>query len=140
MNDYDAIYENAMTILRSNGEWEHKFISRHQAYVYRDGKVEILAFISMMTQEVEELFIDLPLRGEKSSGHFSENTFGINSRNMQGTWVFHWEKNRVKFFRKGRWITHIQRVADDLWAELTRIRELNNQPVNDQSLFPDIDP
>lgn len=45
-----------------------------------------------------------------------------------------------EYVRPGRWITYIKHKRQAIQAQAERERDLNNTPIDDSALFPDIDP
>ncbi len=133
----DRIFKAGVKILHYYGRVELVSPVRW-GEVYEDQKLIIRAcwpFDYMNDSSYFDLYIALKLRPQDD---IQQPVFGMVKTDRDTTIVYYW-KGIQQFVRPGRWIDYLSYLIRKMDKENEETQKWNNQPVDDQGLFSDMD-
>lgn len=128
----------AQTILRSYGILNTTGLK--PKIIFEDGRIYIEGIIGSDVT-YHETYIAIKLEtGDKSP---VPDSFGLPRKNTDAmTGVYLWNSNRVEmpsFIRPGKWMKYVEHLYQDVRKQREETKKLNQKPIDDSSLFKDIE-
>jgi hypothetical protein len=134
----EQLFILAKSILESRGQNEPWGLIR-VARVYRDDKLSIEGVLDNDGESLDALYIALFLQPEEVAKPPMEPRFALaRTTPPEETLVYQW-REATHYFRPGRWVIYLQQLYAEVFQQYERAQKLNGQPVNDESVFPNIE-
>lgn len=104
---------------------------------YEDSKISVVGLLPLdiFTKDYESVVVLVKLPGTQTNAA----PFSIPRRDeMNGTVAYYAQNGIGQFYRPGKWEIHLKNLATKIETEREAIWSLNEQPLDDDGVFPDL--
>jgi hypothetical protein len=134
----DSNYLNAVTVLQALGKIQWVDALNREG-LYEDDKLLIQGILPMNVleeKEFESLYIGVKLPNQSGDTIPAFNLPRSDTR--EATIAYYSHGQQRQYYRSGKWIVYLANLASDIREKQAETRTLNETPLGDEALFPDL--